>query len=357
MQQTDGSVGPAEGLSSPGGRRVWRFWPDVIAHGNDSGERDGSIGFVDSDNTSRGSQSSKVCSPTRRRMDVGDRRQHCREGRAGGHDRMLVGWPWAEGTHSWVEPTALAVLALRPPARRPSARAKPCGCSSTGCFPDGGCNYGNTVVLGQTLRPHVQPTGLALLALAGEGDRGGRSRRVRSTICSGASVTGHDRRLAGLRPCWPDGARRRDADGDRLARARPHRHAWPRDRSPYKLALLALARADGAADMTIEPRNHDQTSTPTASAQAPPARPPHAGSSAAARRWRGLFGRRRRSRRWLRQRRSRCSSPAISATTGRSCRRFATACWRPVCEPADDSRQARAAQAEPGRADRDCRRT
>ena len=30
-----------------------------------------------------------------------------------GHDSTLVGWPWVEGTHSWIEPTAWAVLALK----------------------------------------------------------------------------------------------------------------------------------------------------------------------------------------------------------------------------------------------------
>jgi hypothetical protein len=35
-------------------------------------------------------------------------------------------------------------------------------------LPAGGCNYGNTIVLGQTLLPHVQPTGMAMMALAGE---------------------------------------------------------------------------------------------------------------------------------------------------------------------------------------------
>ena len=29
-----------------------------------------------------------------------------------GHDTTLVGWPWVDGTHSWLEPTVLAVLAL-----------------------------------------------------------------------------------------------------------------------------------------------------------------------------------------------------------------------------------------------------
>jgi hypothetical protein len=35
-------------------------------------------------------------------------------------------------------------------------------------LPAGGANYGNTIVLGQPLVAHVQPTALALMALAGE---------------------------------------------------------------------------------------------------------------------------------------------------------------------------------------------
>jgi hypothetical protein len=32
-------------------------------------------------------------------------------------------------------------------------------------LPDGGCNHGNTFVLGQELRPHIQPSGLVMLAI------------------------------------------------------------------------------------------------------------------------------------------------------------------------------------------------
>jgi len=38
-------------------------------------------------------------------------------------------------------------------------------------LPGGGCNYGNTIVLDQLLRPHIQPTGIVLLALAGDANR------------------------------------------------------------------------------------------------------------------------------------------------------------------------------------------
>jgi hypothetical protein len=86
-----------------------------------------------------------------------------------GHDGMLVGWPWALETHSWQEPTAWSVLALKSldladhPRTREGVRLL-----IDRLLPNGGCNYGNTYVLGQRLRAHVEPSGLTLVALAGE---------------------------------------------------------------------------------------------------------------------------------------------------------------------------------------------
>ena len=88
-----------------------------------------------------------------------------------GHNARLIAWPWVEGTHAWVEPTAMSVLALKAceqadhPRTREGVRLL-----VDRQLPAGGCNYGNTAVLGRSQRPHVQPTGLALLALAGEAD-------------------------------------------------------------------------------------------------------------------------------------------------------------------------------------------
>jgi len=85
------------------------------------------------------------------------------------HDPTLAAWPWVEGTHAWIEPTALHVLALKATGHEQHPRVREAvRMLIDRQIPGGGCNYGNTGVLGQTLRPHVQPTGLALWALGGE---------------------------------------------------------------------------------------------------------------------------------------------------------------------------------------------
>lgn len=84
-----------------------------------------------------------------------------------GHDPSLVGWPWVSGTHSWVEPTALAVLALR----REGFGGHPRVVEGLRVLRDraivtGGWNVGNKATYGRVLRAQPAPTGLALLALA-----------------------------------------------------------------------------------------------------------------------------------------------------------------------------------------------
>lgn len=84
-----------------------------------------------------------------------------------GHDTQLIGWPWVDGTHSWVEPTSLAVMALRHAGLPQHLRTvEACELLVDRWLPEGGANYGNTFVLGQTLRPHVLPSALSVLALS-----------------------------------------------------------------------------------------------------------------------------------------------------------------------------------------------
>jgi hypothetical protein len=86
-----------------------------------------------------------------------------------GHDTELVGWSWAAETHSWLEPTCMFVMGLRAAGDGDHPRVREgVKLIVDRLLPQGGANYGNTIVLGQPLVPHVQPTGLAMLALCGE---------------------------------------------------------------------------------------------------------------------------------------------------------------------------------------------
>ncbi len=85
-----------------------------------------------------------------------------------GHDTSIRGWPWTEGTHSWVEPTSLSIAALRTAGYESHERVG----EGVRLFMDrqlvsGGWNYGNTTVFGTELAAMPESTGLALSALSG----------------------------------------------------------------------------------------------------------------------------------------------------------------------------------------------
>ncbi len=89
-----------------------------------------------------------------------------------GHDMTLVGWPWIDGTHSWVEPTAMAILALDREGLAHHPRVtEGIRVVLNRALAHGGWNYGNTSVFGRQLRPQPAPTGVALLALAAQASK------------------------------------------------------------------------------------------------------------------------------------------------------------------------------------------
>jgi len=160
--------------------------------------------------------------------------------KAASHDPTLVAWPWVEGTHSWIEPTALHVLALKMAGYTAHPRVREAvRMLIDRQIPSGGCNYGNTTILGQQLRPHLQPTGVALLALAGESYRHGRIQRSVGYLQDNVS-----RDTSTVSLCWA--LLGLSAHG----RATPAAEDWLRARyrsggmkglSPLKRALIALA--------------------------------------------------------------------------------------------------------------------
>ena len=174
-----------------------------------------------------------------------------------GHNTTLDGWPWAEGTHSWLEPTAFHLLAYRAVNQAQHSRAREAvRLLIDRQLPAGGCNYGNTIVLGQTLRPHVQPTGIAMLALAGENDPSGRMEKsltwLKWSLGTRSTAASLSWALQGLR------AHDREApQADELLAAAAKR-VTERDRSPHKFALLALAAAGNKSPLTTvrQPRSN-----------------------------------------------------------------------------------------------------
>lgn len=84
------------------------------------------------------------------------------------------GWPWGPGAASWVIPTAFSLIALkrftactRPELSDNRIRIGVEMLLDRACI-GGGWNAGNSVVYGQPLAPHVEPTAIALLALQDE---------------------------------------------------------------------------------------------------------------------------------------------------------------------------------------------
>ena len=88
------------------------------------------------------------------------------------HDTILKGWPWIGETHSWIEPTATCVMALRATGHGQHDRVR----EAIRMILDrqllhGGWNYGNTLIFGRELHPMPENTGAALTGLAGVVDQ------------------------------------------------------------------------------------------------------------------------------------------------------------------------------------------
>jgi uncharacterized protein (DUF362 family) len=112
-------------------------------------------------------------------------------------DLKLVGWSWAEGTFSWVEPTAWACLALQRAGHGDHERVREgLKLLLDRALDDGGINYGNRRILGRILEPIPGPTALMLLAL----QRQPRQPRVLAAVkyLGQQALTGED--LEHL--CW-----------------------------------------------------------------------------------------------------------------------------------------------------------
>jgi hypothetical protein len=85
-----------------------------------------------------------------------------------GDDSALKGWPWTSKSHSWVEPTALSIIALRITGYEAHERIREALLMLMDRqFTKGGWNSGNRRVFGRELDPMPEWTGMALSSIAG----------------------------------------------------------------------------------------------------------------------------------------------------------------------------------------------
>ena len=81
--------------------------------------------------------------------------------------------------HSWIEPTALAVIALKATGHGDHDRVREAiRMMLDRQLPHGGWNYGNTLVFGRELHPMPESTGAALAGLAGQVEQGTVARSL-----------------------------------------------------------------------------------------------------------------------------------------------------------------------------------
>jgi hypothetical protein len=153
LQRPDGSVGVSRATSAPGWMtpHALLFWRALGSHAAQS--RNAATWLLGE----KGRTISRSEDP----------------GHVAGHDTTLVGWPWVAGTHSWLEPTAMAVLALGRAGLGEHPRVQEgLRLIRDRAVRSGGWNYGNKAVFDRPLRAQPGPTGLALLTLAGIDQRG-----------------------------------------------------------------------------------------------------------------------------------------------------------------------------------------
>ncbi len=105
-----------------------------------------------------------------------------------GYDTTLRGWSWTADAFSWVEPTALATIALRVAHYENHPRIQDAvTLLMDRQLPDGGWNIGSPVIFGRPLRAMPENTGMALQALSGLVPR----KDIEKSIKNLASCLGH----------------------------------------------------------------------------------------------------------------------------------------------------------------------
>ena len=160
-------------------------------------------------------------------------------------DSTLLGWPWMGDTFSWVEPTSLALLAVKTCGRRDHARvAEAERLLIDRACQDGGWNVGNHTVFGARLFGLAPTTALAALALQGARSGVEAVRRALAFLNREIAVRPSALSLAMTILCLGAHGRPTSDLADALARRQEADGSWRRQ---VHLTALAVSALDAAA--------------------------------------------------------------------------------------------------------------
>jgi hypothetical protein len=155
-------------------------------------------------------------------------------------DLSLRGWPWLPGQATWIEPTALAMLALesaQDAVVTPRIHEALRYIQDRRC-PGGGWNVGSPVMFNSALPARVHTTALVLLAFLKLSPKNVHPEDIgilRSEMRRGGGVLGLAFGLLALRTLGQD-----DASAEvSLSKLQGQNGGWAND--PYKTALVLLA--------------------------------------------------------------------------------------------------------------------
>ena len=240
LQQRDGSVGVSRGASSPGmGHTLLPVALERFERAP-AARRKAAAWLLDQ----KGDQAEgdKVLI----QMIVGD-------------DQSILGWPWIDGTHSWIEPTAMSIMALDREGLGDHPRVdEGIRMILNRALTQGGWNYGNKSVFGKPLRPHPGPTGMALVALAARTvtEPGVPAPSIRPSAISGRYCRNTGPDLTGLGRAWLAGLGRQSRRWDAWLARSFAIHGRRRDMTAG-LSLLTLAGGDLTS--SFGNRSHEAT--------------------------------------------------------------------------------------------------
>ena len=242
IQSDDGSLGIIEARPSPSWPTSWA----ILAWSVDARRQDSATHGATPDASAAAPKSTDWKPRIRRAADWLLKTKGLPSPRSPliGHDTTIEAWSWVEGTHSWVEPTAIGLMAMKACGNADQPRSRDAVrmlCDRA--VASGGWNYGNRMVLGAELEAHVQPTGLALAALAGEASASSvvapAINYLRSALSANVASASLSYALIGLAAHGQSPAQ--SQRWLEIAASRTLEQGAP----PYQLALLSLAAGRG----------------------------------------------------------------------------------------------------------------